>query len=160
MEEMLRRGYLPSASAPLKLRDRVIGLIVFYTSEKNFFDEKTRILIEEVARELNFALDFLKKEEKLERFSLAVEQTSDWVLITDRDGVIRYANRAVEEITGYRVEEIIGRRPSLFKSGKHPEKFYRSLWETILSGRSFRSVFINRKKNGELFLPRPDDNTP
>ena len=150
-EEMLKSGLLSSAVVPLKLNGKVVGILALYASEKGFFDTETVELVREIGEELSFALDFLEKEGRLHRFSLAVEQTSDWVLITDKEGVIQYANRAVEEISGYRREELIGKKPNLLKSGRHPESFYRRLWETILSGRSFRSIFVNRRKDGEIF---------
>jgi len=81
----------------------------------------------------------------------AVENTSDWVIITDRNGFIEYANRAVEEISGYSVDEIIGKTPSIFKSGLYSKEDYKILWDTILSGKIFRKTLINRKKHGELF---------
>ena len=149
--ELLKRGIMSSATVPLKLNGKVVGILSLYASERDFFDRETVELVKEIAEQLSFALDFLEKEEKLHRFSLAVEQTSDWILITDEEGVIQYANRAVEEISGYTREELIGRKPNMLKSGRHPDSFYRKLWETILSGRSFRSIFINRRKDGELF---------
>lgn len=39
----------------------------------------------------------------------------------------------------------------MLKSGQHDETFYRTLWQTILAGGVFQAVFINRKKNGELY---------
>ncbi|MDQ7081706.1 MAG: GAF domain-containing protein [Aquificota bacterium] len=151
-EEMLKEGYLSSATIPVKLGDRVIGVFNLYADRENFFDEEMVNLVKEIGEEVSFALEFLEKEEELTKLSLAIDQTSDWVLITDREGVIRYVNRAVEEITGYRVEELIGKKPSIFKSGKHRDIFYRQLWETILSGQAFRAVFINRRKDGRLFF--------
>ena len=90
-------------------------------------------------------------EEEMKKLSLAVEQTTDWVFITNREGVIEYSNNIVESITGFTKKEIIGRKPNIIKSGKHDPAFYKALWDTVLSGKTFRSIFINRKKNGELF---------
>jgi len=150
-DEMLRRGFLSSVSVPLKLGGKVAGIFNLYAGEKNFFDEDTEKLIREIGDQIVFSLEFLEKEEELRRLSLAVEQTTDWVLITDENGIVQYANKAVEEITGYKVEELIGKKPNIFKSGKHSYRFYRRLWETILSGRTFRSLFINRRKDDKLF---------
>jgi diguanylate cyclase (GGDEF)-like protein/PAS domain S-box-containing protein len=88
---------------------------------------------------------------ELERVYQAIEQASDWVIITDRDGNIEYANRVVEDITGYKREELLGKNPRIFKSGKHSREFYRDLWNTILSGDTFYGTITNRKKTGELF---------
>ena len=90
-------------------------------------------------------------DENVRKLSLAVEGSSDWVLVTNKDGSIEYANRAVEEMSGYRKEEIQGQTPRIFKSGRHDELFYKELWATILSGKTFRGIISNRKKDGGLF---------
>ncbi len=90
-------------------------------------------------------------EAEMTKLMLAVEQASDWVIITDRDGTVEYTNSIVEKITGYGKSEIIGRKPNMFKSGKHDGAFYKNLWDTVNSGGTFRSIFINMKKNGDLF---------
>jgi diguanylate cyclase (GGDEF)-like protein/PAS domain S-box-containing protein len=90
-------------------------------------------------------------EEERRKLSVAVEGSSDWVLVTNKDGSIEYANKAVEEMSGYKKEEIQGRTPRIFKSGRHDDLFYKELWTTILSGSTFRGIISNRKKDGGLF---------
>ncbi|MFQ5852814.1 MAG: PAS domain S-box protein, partial [Candidatus Binatia bacterium] len=90
-------------------------------------------------------------EETLRKLSSVVQQTADHVIITDRNGVIEYVNPAFENFTGYTKGEVIGRTPRIVKSGQHDTAFYKTLWETILSGRVFRGVSVNRKKDGGLF---------
>lgn len=92
-----------------------------------------------------------KAQELLNRLSAAVSQTADIVLITDKEGVIEYVNPAFEALTGYKKEEALGKTPRILKSGKHDAHFYDRLWRTILAGEAFRSVLINKKKNGELY---------
>jgi diguanylate cyclase (GGDEF)-like protein/PAS domain S-box-containing protein len=87
----------------------------------------------------------------VKKLSMSVEQATDWVVIADREGNIEYVNKAVEKITGYKKEELIGKNPKVFKSGNHDEKFYKELWDTILSGRPFPAIIENKKKDGELF---------
>ncbi|RME92390.1 MAG: PAS domain S-box protein, partial [Candidatus Hydrogenedentota bacterium] len=58
---------------------------------------------------------------------------------------------AMEDLSGYSSHELVGKNPSIFKSGHHDKKFYEHLWQTILSGNEFSCEFINRKKNGEIF---------
>jgi len=85
------------------------------------------------------------------RVSSAVEQTADSIIITDTRGVIEYVNPAFEQTTGYPASEVLGKTPSVLKSGRHDERFYRELWEQILSGKPFRGTIINRRKSGELY---------
>ncbi len=84
-------------------------------------------------------------------FSGWVEQNPDAVMITDETGIIEYVNPAFESLTGFARAEAVGRTPAILKSGTHDAEFYRDLWRTILAGRSFREIFVDRRKNGELF---------
>ncbi len=90
-------------------------------------------------------------EIEMRKLSTAVEKTADMIVITDHRGFIEYVNPAFETVTGYTREEAIGKTPRILKSGIHGEKFYQELWETILAGNIYRCVFVNRKKNGELY---------
>jgi len=92
-----------------------------------------------------------KKEEAIKKLSNVVEQTADIVYITDKDGVIEYANPASVKATGYSMEEITGQKPNLLKSGHHPRLFYKELWDTIRRGNAFRGEFINKKKDGTIY---------
>jgi PAS domain S-box-containing protein len=87
----------------------------------------------------------------LQQLSGAVEQSGDTVVITDCNGLIEYVNPSFEQLTGYTRAEVAGQTPRILKSGKHPPAFYETLWRTLLSGRSFRAEFINRKKSGALY---------
>lgn len=89
--------------------------------------------------------------QQISTLSSAIEQTADSVIITDHEGVIEYVNPAFEAITGFSSDESLGSKPSLVKSGRHDEAFYRNLWNTILGGEVFRAVFINRRKDGALY---------
>ena len=80
-----------------------------------------------------------------------LEHWPDAVLLTDANGVIEYVNPSFERLTGYRAREVIGLTPAVLKSGRQDERFYRRLWSRLRSGRPFRGVFVNRRKNGELF---------
>ena len=100
----------------------------------------------------------------MRQLSAAVEQSSDWILITDKEGRIEYVNDAVEQMTGYKREEILNKTPRIFKSGKYDDKFYKEMWGTILSGKTFAGILTNRRKNGLPFeiyhtvTPIKDDN--
>ena len=95
--------------------------------------------------------DQKKNEQEMRKLAKAVQDTSDCIFITDRNGVIEYVNHAVEEMTGFRREELIGEKPAIFKSAKHDNAFYKELWDTVLAGATYRNIMTNRRKNGELF---------
>ncbi len=92
-----------------------------------------------------------KAENQLRKLSRAVEQSPASVVIADPDGNIEYVNPKFTEITGYTLEESMGKKPSLLKSGEQPDEYYKELWDTITSGKDWRGEFLNKKKNGELY---------
>ncbi|MGL1861747.1 MAG: transporter substrate-binding domain-containing protein [Pseudodesulfovibrio sp.] len=90
----------------------------------------------------------------LKKISVAVEQSSAMVLITDMVGIIQYVNPRFAEITGFTSEEAVGKNPKILNSGSHPRKFFDNLWDTVRSGKSWNSDILNKKKNGQLFWVR------
>ena len=90
-----------------------------------------------------------RREQKLDQFREAVEQTGHAVYITDIDGTIEYVNPAFEDITGYGEDEVIGETPQLFKSGQHGETFYADLWETVCDGNRWESEMVDKRADGE-----------
>lgn len=90
-------------------------------------------------------------EESLRKLSRAVEQSADTVVITDRNGAIEYVNPAFEALTGYTIAEVRGRTPRILKSGEQGPEIYQELWKTILAGKAFRGIMVNRKKNGSVY---------
>ena len=94
--------------------------------------------------------DLKMAEESQAQLAMAVEQSADVIVVTDREGTIQYVNPAFERITGYSREETIGKNPRVLRSGKHDEAFYRELWDTLTRGEVWTGRFINRKKDGSL----------
>jgi PAS domain S-box-containing protein len=85
------------------------------------------------------------------KLSLAVEQSTQSIIITDLDGTIEYANAAYAESSGYAVAEVLGKNPRFQKSGQTPHATYEGLWHTLTSGQVWRGEFINRRKSGEIY---------
>jgi PAS domain S-box-containing protein len=85
------------------------------------------------------------------KFFCAVEQSADTVLVTNSEGIIEYVNPAFEALTGYSQQEVVGKTPSILKSGQQAPALYRELWETIRAGGVYRGILVNRKKSGEAY---------
>ena len=81
----------------------------------------------------------------------AVEQSADAIVITDAFGTIQYVNPAFTLMTGFSGEEVVGRNPRVFKSGRYSAAFYQELWHTISSGQVWHGELINRRKDGTCY---------
>ncbi|MBL1259047.1 MAG: EAL domain-containing protein [Thiotrichaceae bacterium] len=93
-------------------------------------------------------------EAQQQKFSMALEQTADAIMITDADGIIEYTNKSFEAITGYSLAEVLGKTPRILKSigpTQNQLGYYEKLWRTIKSGEVFNDVLINKRKDGSIY---------
>ncbi|MBX2975375.1 MAG: PAS domain S-box protein, partial [Ignavibacteriaceae bacterium] len=95
--------------------------------------------------------DRISFQDQLKKLSLAVEQSSLMILITDVDGIIEYVNPMFEKVTGYTSSFVIGKKPSLLKSGHTTEEEYKHLWGTVRSGQEWRNEIVNKKADGSIY---------
>ncbi|MBZ4672712.1 MAG: signal transduction sensor histidine kinase/response regulator [Deferribacteraceae bacterium] len=149
-KEMLKRNFLSSCAIPFTLDDEKYVLNM-YSNKEYFFSENTQEALEVLQEVVANHLNNIKELNLKNTFFSAIENTYDWIMITDKSGIIEYVNDAVVNISGYKKEELIGATPAIFKSGIYEKSFYKSLWETILTGNIFKGAVINKKKNDELF---------
>jgi PAS domain S-box-containing protein len=78
------------------------------------------------------------------------EHSTNGVLITDANSRIVAANPRLEEVTGFRSEELRGQNPRLFSSGQYDAGFYQAMWEEIAGNDIWRGEIVNRRKDGTL----------
>ena len=98
--------------------------------------------------------DRVRVETELRKLSRAVEQSPAAVAITDAGGLIEYVNPQFSRLTGYSLEEVVGRNPRILKSGEQSPEFYARLWSTILGGETWQGELVNRRKDGTLYWER------
>jgi PAS domain S-box-containing protein len=95
--------------------------------------------------------DRINIDRRLEILTKGIENSPATVVVTDIEGRLIYINTKFEELTGYSFEEVKDKKLNFIQSGKHDKNFYKEMWETILSGKSWEGEICNRKKNGEYF---------
>ena len=120
----------PTAELPGLAVSVLAVLTVYYLS--NYVEEERRIT------------------DRLRGFRKAVEHAGHAIFLTEPDGTIEYANPAVEEVTGHAPADVVGKDPSLWKSGEHDEEFYAEMWGDITSGNIWDGEIVNQRKSGDL----------
>ena len=90
-------------------------------------------------------------DDTLRKLWRAVEQSSDPLVITKLSGAIEYVNPAFENLTGYSKGNAVGHTLRILQSANEPLQKYRAMWQTVVSGNTFRGTLVNRKRNGEAF---------
>jgi nitrogen fixation negative regulator NifL len=99
-----------------------------------------------------YVTDIHATEEQQRLLCLAVQQSSQSVVITDLSARIEYANEASSTSSGYTNEELIGSNQRLLQSGRTPSQAYAEMWQTLERGEVWQGVFNNRRKNGEIYI--------
>lgn len=116
--------------------------IIYNKGKKNQFFEGA---LEDISK-------IRKTEETYMLLYNVVEQMNESLLITNVEGIIEYVNPTFEKQTGYKFLEILGKKPSILKSGQHEKEFYKNLWNTISSGNIWKNELVNKDRNGNLFV--------
>lgn len=94
--------------------------------------------------------DKIKKELHLKTFRQAVASSDNYILITDATHKIEFINDAFVQNSGFQKDDILGRTPSLFKSGLNSKEFYEDLEMTIARGERWSGEFVTKDSQGNL----------
>ncbi len=123
----------------------LIWILYFITNLKQANNK-----IEETIHELNF------QKSALDEHAI--------VSITDNKGNITYINEKFEKISGYSANELIGKNHRLLKSDEHDKEFFKEMWKTISSGKTWQGEVKNKSRDGSFYwvnatiVPFMDDN--
>ncbi|MFO7818746.1 MAG: PAS domain S-box protein, partial [Halanaerobacter sp.] len=135
-------------SCELQMRTKTGEELSVRMESKLLDEEEDRVKIFSAVIDIT---DKKEQKEEIKKLSQAVEQSPATIVITDKEGQIEYANPKFEEVTGYSLEEVKGKDPSILKTDLHAPGFYEGLWETISKGQEWQGEFYNQKKNGDYY---------
>jgi len=153
--------YITKPFNPYELLARIRTHLRLKTIQKQLKDNNSRLLEEITLRQkaekqlknMNTELEYKVKERTKQIYRLAgiIDQLYESVIITNKDGVIEYVNKAFEADSGFSSDEVIGDIPRFMEKGIYSQNFYDNLWNTIRSGKTWRGSFKNNKKDGTEF---------
>lgn len=90
-------------------------------------------------------------ENKLNILANVFRYAKEGVMITDANLNILDVNTEFTNITQYTKEEVIGKKPSILKSGIQNAIFYKKMWDHIHSEGYWHGEIYNKKKNNETY---------
>ena len=93
---------------------------------------------------------YIKQRDQLKESLILFENTEEGILITDEKQKIISVNKAFEKISGYKKKELIGEKPSLFKSNKHDIIFYKRMWASIEENGHWKGKVYDKIKDGSI----------
>ena len=108
--------------------------------------------LQEANRSLEERIDELHRSQaKLNLYATVFTSAAEGMVITDARARILVANPAFTTITGYSLDEIRSRPPSLLSSGRHAPTFYHDMWKSLERRGKWQGEIWNRRRNGEVY---------
>lgn len=96
--------------------------------------------------------DKKRAEAGLQMAAAVFQHTGEGIVVTDSVGRIQRVNPAFTDITGYTIDEVVGRSPAVLKSERQAPDFYKAMWQTLTASGRWQGEIWNRRKNGEAYL--------
>jgi PAS domain S-box-containing protein len=155
----LELGFLSSISFPLKVFGTIRGTVNFYSDEEHFFDDEEIKLLDELAMDISFAMEFADKEAERKQAEENLRYVSslheailsavpDIIIEVDAHKVYTWANKAGMEFFG---TDVIGKEASFYFEGE--QKTYNSV-QPLFNGRE-NVIYVEnwqRRRDGEKRL--------
>ncbi len=146
-----------SAAFPIYRAGRPYAVLSIYHAEKNAFDELLAGLLNDMVKDIGFALDVLATEverkaaeQKLILYGKIFETTLEGILITDANHDIIDVNQAFSRITGYSRQDALGNNITMLKFADH-NAYYADIWQTVKRNGHWSGELWKVRKNGEVY---------
>ncbi len=91
-------------------------------------------------------------EQRLMMHASIFENALEAIMITDKDNKIVSVNPAFEKITGYKESEVLGKNPSLLKSGYHDDLFYKRMWSILKKRGEWQGEVHDVDRDGNIYI--------
>lgn len=136
--------------------ERYVSIRFLITDKKKIEEDlsKQNELMIKILRDLDEEREKMKEQvRETMKFSLAVQNANEHIVITDRDGIVLYANPAAEITTGYSIKEMVGTKAGVLWGRQMDSVFYRKMWDTIkVQKQTFRGEINNVRKGGVKYI--------
>lgn len=159
---------------PLKIGERVLGVISIESEQPHAFDEADERLITTLATQAAIALENALLYEQVNQYTLELEarvqartaeleherlqlqtildSAGEAIFMVGSDGLIQFANAATARLTGFSIAELLGQPPSqVLRSELTNNAVMLDMADHIQLGRSWQGEVINRRKDGTLY---------
>ncbi len=92
-----------------------------------------------------------RQHDELSKLQMAIDQAGESILITNANAIIEYVNPAFSRITGYAVDEVLGKTPAILESRRQNDSFHKHSWHEIASEKVWEGSMVNKRKDGTLY---------
>lgn len=142
--------------SPVRLTDRIAGVVSFESVGRRRAWQPDEItfageLADQAARALYNAERQQTERERMRLFT-AIEQSRDMILLTNPEGVIEYANPALETLTGFTRAEAIGAPLDFSGAEENSAALLAEMKKRLRQGEPWAGRMERRRKDGETYV--------
>jgi PAS domain S-box-containing protein len=148
-------GILSMLDVPIVYRGEIIGVICIESLTKREWN-KTEINFAQMLSSF-YSFSHLIKEDnitnsRIKEISNFIDKSSI-VSRADKFGKITYVNEKFIEVSGYNLEEVVGKDHSIVNSGFHSKDFWTDMYKTTVKDKNiWNNLVTNRAKDGSLYF--------
>lgn len=139
---------------PIIFKGNVMGVVCIESYDKRNWTTEELNFAQMLSSFFSFSFSIkenLKLNDQFEKFDSFVDYS---VLIsrTDRQGKITYVNNKFEQVSGYSLEEVLGKDHKILNSGQHPRDYWTNMYKVVVKDKLiWNDIVTNRNKDGELY---------
>jgi PAS domain S-box-containing protein len=130
---------------PHRLKDGRVRIVEVYSGP---YHDRGRLILYSIVHDVT---ERVEAERAMREAATVFAATSEAIVITDAEGVIKRVNPAFTAVTGYTQDEVLGKTPRILKSDRHDARFYAEMWRNLIAHGRWESEIWDRRKNGEVF---------
>lgn len=147
-------GIKSMLDVPIIYDGKVIGVICIESLEKRNWNNLEVNFAQMLSTLYSFAHS-IKEGNKQKKQLIEIEKFIDEATLiskADSKGKITYVNKKFTEVSGYSLEETIGKDHNIVNSGTHDREFWKEMYRVVIKEKKiWNSVVTNRSKNGKLY---------
>jgi len=147
-------GIKSMLDVPLIYKGETIGVICIESYRERKWDKVEIDFAQMLASLFSFSYS-VKEINEVNRVMNDIENFIDYsVLVSkaDKNGKITYVNKKFEEVSGWKLKQVIGKDHNVVNSGKHSKEFWANMYKTTVQEKKiWNEVVTNKTKNGELY---------
>lgn len=147
-EKMQDHGHY---NIPLISETVLHGVLCLYLPSGEHINDAKKSILQSFALTLAELITHKQAQEANQLAEAVFEHNLTSLIISDVDNKILYVNPDFTSVTGYTEVEAIGRTPAFLKSGRHDEKFYQNIWNSLNKKNRWEGELWNKRKNGEVY---------
>lgn len=133
-------------------KDKLLGIVTHHDLVKTLQGSYVNFLHETIQQQRSTLFQLGQQNTLFKLHAATLEASANAIIITDNNALIEWANPAFSKLTGFTLEETIGKHPKdLVNSGIQDKAFYELLWQTILKGMVWHGEVVNKHKDGTLY---------